>query len=336
MLLSICIPSYNRFKIFVPDLKNLLKAKSDDFEVIVVDNCSTQDKSELLSIDDKRLHVIQRDTAVSGPYNVGDCLRYAKGEFAMLCLDKDRVIGEKLDLFIDELRKNKNDLCGGYCFQNFSNQTEEIKIVEDNALYEFGFLNKHPSGDFYKNSLLKECYEKFPDSDIADPFMFDLFLSYCAANGKMMLYQKPMVFLERPNDSKNIKSLSFHKSDNTLFFFPNNRIQEFLVYLRHLSQYSVPQEVKDAETKIIYGKTVGDVTFGYKNCSESEAVSNHYNFPRRQVSFAEMKEHKEKLEQAFIETNLTELSKAEREQMIRKADIKFRLKYVYKKVFRKI
>ena len=55
ILLSICIPTYNRADIVYECVKECLKISGDDIEVVVNDNCSTDDtKGKLEKIVDKR------------------------------------------------------------------------------------------------------------------------------------------------------------------------------------------------------------------------------------------------------------------------------------------
>ena len=60
MVLSICIPSYNRLDELKKLLCSISKAKSDEFEVVVVDNGSSDD-IDFIKINDDRIRVIKRD-----------------------------------------------------------------------------------------------------------------------------------------------------------------------------------------------------------------------------------------------------------------------------------
>ena len=151
MTLSICIPSYNRFEKLNQTVEKILEAKSDDFEVVIIDNCSPRNIDEYVKFDDKRLRIIKREEPVYGAKSMGECILYGKGKYSLVLLDKDYIIGEKLDKFIETLIKY--DVCGGYCELN--SESDSVEIEEENQIEKFGFLSKHPSGNFYKMEVLR-------------------------------------------------------------------------------------------------------------------------------------------------------------------------------------
>lgn len=164
--LSICIPSYNRFHVLKRNILSILtKTKSMDFEVVIIDNQSPKDVIQTLDITDKRLRIIKRNVPVSGTENVNQCVLYARGKYALLCLDKDYIDGGYLDDFISCL-KNHNDIKGGICpvfskknghlLQKFTNRVIEKKT---DLLIHFGYTKKHPSGNFYLTECVKRAYQ---------------------------------------------------------------------------------------------------------------------------------------------------------------------------------
>lgn len=307
MLLSICIPSYNRFENLSKAVEGLLKSTSNDFEIVVVDNVSSKEIRDYLPQNDMRLRIVKRDIPVDGKQNVAECLRFANGEFAMLCLDKDMVKGRYIKDFLDVLATNR-DICGGYCTQNKSEETGNVIIESENAILKFGYLSKHPSGDFYKNSILKDIFERITQEELIDSFSFDLYMAKCASKGSMMIYDKPLVFLEKMQDTLKKKSYSFHKENNTLFFLPDNRMVQFQHYLQHLEKLDLPESIKVKKTMLIYNRTMVEATTVYKSIMKMKYICSHYRVEPVKVTFLEMVNQKNKLNKIFWNSNKVHIS----------------------------
>lgn len=289
LILSICIPSYNRFQALQRNLDSILKSKSNLFEVVIVDNCSPTDIYTELNVMDSRVRIIKRKEPVYGPRNVGECLAYAKGKYALLCLDKDYVNGEYLDNFIQCLQKY-SDICGGYCGQDWgiSIQCGDCIIYKENTLEEFAYLSKHPSGDFYRLDCIRSLFNDLSNPLFDDSFCFDLLLTECASRGKMMKFTTSLITVESREDSLKKKSLSFSKAANNLFFFPANRIQQFNVFCKHLATLGCNDESKWEVIPILYRRTLCQTTIEFRACMRDLMVCTHYQIALRKVSLTEM------------------------------------------------
>lgn len=289
LILSICIPSYNRFNAIQKNLGSILQAKSNLFEVVIVDNCSSSDLGLALKIKDPRVRIIRRTTPVYGPRNVGECLGYARGKYALLCLDKDYVNGEYLDNFIQCLQKYP-DICGGYCGQDWGIEIKagDTIIYEENALREFAYLSKHPSGDFYRMDCIRYLYCDLRNPLFDDSFCFDLLLAECASCGKMMKFTTSLITVESQEDSLKIKSLSFSKTANNLFFFPANRIYQFNIFCKHLDGLQCNNKSKWEVIPDLYRRTLVQTTIGFRFYMMNTMSCTHYKVLPRKVSFMEM------------------------------------------------
>lgn len=289
LILSICIPSYNRFRVIQKNLNSILESNSKQFEVIVVDNCSPEDIYQGLDISDSRVKIIRRKEPVYGPRNVSECLSYAKGKYALLCLDKDQVNGRYLEQFINCLQKNPN-ICGGYCGQDWGKgviDTEPL-IYTDNTLREFGYLSKHPSGDFYRMSCINKWFQDLSNPLLDDPFFFDILLAECASCGAMLKFQKAMITVESPEECLKIKSISISPEKGNLFFAPQNRIEQFKVFCKHLEQLRCNQKDKYKTLYDLYKRTLLYVTSAFKECMNNRNICIHYKITSRKVSFKEL------------------------------------------------
>lgn len=298
LILSICIPSYNRFEKLKMNLESILKAKSMDFEIIIVDNISPHPIEKYITIVDKRLRIIKRKKPVDGKYNIGNCFSYAKGLYTMLCLDKDFIQGDYLDKFLQELRQNSY-LAGGYCIQNKFKRNGSSFITKENAILNYGYLSKHPSGNFYKTEILLGVIKKLKLSERANTFSLDIYMAECAVKGAMMFYDKPLIYLEKSKDTIKVKSYSYKKEDNSIFFFPQNRVNQFRIYVRHLNTLSISKIMYMKILCRLYCDTLRYVTVGFQSLMKDKAVCTHYRLKCRDVTVNEMKENRRLLNQSF-------------------------------------
>lgn len=109
-LVSIIIPTYNRKKLTERLLKSILKSSYKNYEIIVIDDASSDDTSEYLRKRFKKINIQKnrKNLFAAGSRNVGQKL--ANGEF-ILFIDDDNVIDKNM---ISELvNALKNDLSIG-------------------------------------------------------------------------------------------------------------------------------------------------------------------------------------------------------------------------------
>jgi len=113
ILLSICIPSYNRGTYALRNVKELLKMPYDnEVEIIVSNNGSTYDTEgyEEISnrIDDSRIVYFQFNQNQHFLGNFWKVLELAKGKYALILSDEDQLILTALPHYLNLLKKYPN------------------------------------------------------------------------------------------------------------------------------------------------------------------------------------------------------------------------------------
>ncbi len=89
-LLSVCIPTYNRSLILKRTIENLIKLDSNDFEIVVSDNGSTDSTQEILhNIVDPRVSISRNEKNMGFVYNCINVLENSNGKYCMLLSDED-------------------------------------------------------------------------------------------------------------------------------------------------------------------------------------------------------------------------------------------------------
>src|SRR5437870_9918513 len=88
--ISVCVPTYNRAPLLRECLASLVRQTYRDIEIIVSDNCSTDDTPAVMAeCTDPRLRYYRNDTNI-GPYpNLNRCLELAKGDYVCILHDDD-------------------------------------------------------------------------------------------------------------------------------------------------------------------------------------------------------------------------------------------------------
>ncbi len=88
---SVCIPTYNYGRFIGDAIDSVLSQTFTDFELIVVDNCSTDNTREIVEkyvALDKRIKYIRNDENIGMVQNWNRCIQYAAGEYIkILCAD---------------------------------------------------------------------------------------------------------------------------------------------------------------------------------------------------------------------------------------------------------
>ena len=149
MLLSICIPTFNRPENLLNCLNSLSKQKSrDKFEVCISDNCSNVNIKKLITPYKKKLNINFKKNKKNLGFamNVLKVSLQAKGEFIWFLGDDDLVTKNSISYLLNLIKKNKdvdfyfinsNQLDKKY-LENFS-KPFDIKLTKKN---EDPFTNK--------------------------------------------------------------------------------------------------------------------------------------------------------------------------------------------------
>lgn len=287
MLLSICIPSYNRLDRVRENLESILLAKSNDFEVVILDNVSTQGNiEEYLDVEDKRVRIVKRKKPVKGPQNIQDALRIGLGKYVMVCIDRDIIDGRRLDDFLDALRKRKG-ISGGHCKIDCISSSGDVEYISKNDMAKVAYESRHPSGMFFRRSvyyseLKKESFKKHR----LNTFYEDLILARCICEGIYMVYNKPLVYQAATNGSA--KSYSYSAKNNSVYYFPEKRREQMKVYLEHLETLDLDGKLYDIMVKKIFENTVVLSTTMYRYAMRHKLMCYHYDVMPRYIDNREM------------------------------------------------
>jgi glycosyltransferase involved in cell wall biosynthesis len=147
-ILSIIIPTYNRYNTLIPVVNNLLKWESQDFEIIVQDNSSNNDiaLSYLLTItNEKRLKYFYTPYRLSAIENCDLAVSNSEGYYVCFIGDDDGIIPEILNICY-WLKKNSFDsMCCNVPLYTWTDMEHAISI---NNAYNGKLVIPKFTGDF--------------------------------------------------------------------------------------------------------------------------------------------------------------------------------------------
>jgi glycosyltransferase involved in cell wall biosynthesis len=114
---SVIIPTYNRARIVVKAIESVLAQTFRDFEIIVIDDGSTDDTVAVLAGFGERIRLVrQANQGVSAARNAG--IRLASGKWIAFLDSDDQWHPTKLEKQLQALEKHGGDICFARCVLN--------------------------------------------------------------------------------------------------------------------------------------------------------------------------------------------------------------------------
>jgi glycosyltransferase involved in cell wall biosynthesis len=130
MHFSVIIPTYNRARLLARTLESVWLQRFNDYEIIVVDDGSSDDtQAYLQSLHDKVRYVQQTNRGPGAARNMG--IGQARGDYIALLDSDDLWFPWSLDIFAHAIREHGRPHIVGGRFIEFTEETELSTIRED-------------------------------------------------------------------------------------------------------------------------------------------------------------------------------------------------------------
>lgn len=161
ILLSICIPTWNRGNRALENINSLLKLPYDnEIEFVVSDNGSTlyPDKYEQIkNYSDSRINYFKAEKNQGFLKNVLKVLDLAKGKFALIISDEDLIANDNLSTYLNilKLTKNISVLRPASTSTYTKSQNLNLSFGKD-ALLNIFLSNNYISGIIYNTKIFKD------------------------------------------------------------------------------------------------------------------------------------------------------------------------------------
>lgn len=135
LLVSVIIPTFNRVDLVVHAIDSVLNQTYPFFEIIVVDDCSTDNTISVLSKYGERISLVKNEinSYVGFARNYG--VTFAKGDYVAFLDSDDTWLPDKLELQMKWMRKNNFQISatGFYTFQqNLKPIEEKVRPYSEN------------------------------------------------------------------------------------------------------------------------------------------------------------------------------------------------------------
>ena len=115
-LVTVVLPVYNGGQYIGPAMQSILDQHFSDFEVVVIDDGSTDDTLQTLQKfeqQDLRVRVFSRENK-GLVYTLNEAIQQAKGEFVARMDADDLMTPKRLGMQVDALKSTGYDLCGSH------------------------------------------------------------------------------------------------------------------------------------------------------------------------------------------------------------------------------
>ncbi|KQS93206.1 glycosyltransferase [Chryseobacterium sp. Leaf394] len=288
VILSICIPTYNRVEKTVGLVKSILTYKEMDIEVVVLDNCSSDNTQNALNaISDTRFVYRRNDRNIGGMPNILKSLTYGSGKYVMLCLDKDSISAEHLNVFINKIKNTK--IVAGHCSLNSTDYGNDIIYGKGfESILSFAYNSEHPSGIFILNRVLKSnsLINKIIEDYGTFAFLPELLKAEVVLSGHAARINMPLVYTETKDECAVAVSHTY-KGEN-IYFLPSNIINTFNIYLNHISSLNLTTESKSVIINKIYNSLLLGSTLEYKNIMMDRSICSHHGLVPRKIKKKEL------------------------------------------------
>ena len=169
IVLSICIPTYNRGKVLVKNLNHLISFKSDEIEIVVSDNCSQDDtEGRIKKIRDPRIKYFRNRANLGFDENLLKCCERANGMYFFFLSDEDIIDLATLPWIIEIIKKSNNftQILGSVGDLRpakrklYYNPGDQLFKSGHNALVKILFENGYLSGVIIRNSVIEIAQAK--------------------------------------------------------------------------------------------------------------------------------------------------------------------------------
>lgn len=289
IIISFCVPSYNRSAMTKIMVDSIFEHKGNDIEVIVVDNCSTDDTVEILGkINDPRLRVIVNKENIGVHANMAESLRYGRGLYSFMALSREKLIGSQIADLIQFLKSEEFALV--YCGRDYTEGVNEIWEPGIDAVKKFGYNWLHPTGFIFNTKLIQQILSKIDSKNAYELYLHmpqDFWAAELALKGPSAIYRK--IIRKKVEESYLLNNVSsFVNKDDDVWFSPNGRIKQFEKYMSHLSNLSIGGKEKSKIFTWRYRSVLVTSTITYREKRSDPAACAHYSTTLKKISLKEL------------------------------------------------
>ena len=151
-LVSICIPVFNGANYINESINSVLMQDYPNFELVIIDNCSTDSTPELISsFHDDRIRYIKNSKNIGALNNFSKCIQEAKGEYFVLLPHDDLLLPGLLSEYVKRL----DDKSIGIVYSSVLVVDAEGNLLQTKIIHEENrkFNDKEALVDLFENFM---------------------------------------------------------------------------------------------------------------------------------------------------------------------------------------
>lgn len=340
IVLSICIPTFNSGQYLYDILLKFLQVKDNRFEIVISDNCSTDNSFEILSnIKDNRISVFQNSQNTGSYENGLRVLSRGKGKYLLFLTDKDCILSDNITKVLDILENNDFEV--GYSILNCRNRNLIVKNLNGikTCLKNLSYGTRHPSGFIFNKKLFdeKNIAKKYIQAEnIIKSYMVDFITADLFENYRGLIIKGAFIEINNPPYQGLEHSLTYSPEKNNLFFIPKNRLKVMQSFIQHLKSKGLRLSDRVYLTSKIIINTYCQCTSVYKRILNDIKMTEWYNLSKDFIQTEKNKDY-DKYFCGQITNNICEKISLENVLILinfavfyMQNKIKIRLKKVYK------
>ena len=142
-MISIALATYNGSKFIREQLDSILTQSMDDFEIIICDDCSTDNTMEILQeycSKDERIHIYKNSANVGFKNNFEHILSLCNGEYIAFCDQDDVWEANHLEILYNNIGNND-------CIGANSLIIDEKGVSQNKTLLEYWPIHVMPKNE---------------------------------------------------------------------------------------------------------------------------------------------------------------------------------------------
>jgi glycosyltransferase involved in cell wall biosynthesis len=287
--LAICIPTYNRSEKVFKLVNDLLLTKFDWMQIVVSDNCSTDDTiAKLRQIVDPRLRLHENTKNEGAIANYLNAIGKSDAVYSLFLTDKDSINIDHLASVADALEKYMP--VAGYIKYDVASPAKTRIAPESLKLFIAGYRCIHPSGYFFASTNLKDRLRdpSLRSALLGTSFPFELLLSSCSGDGDLAILQIPLITQESPAEYCAVKSHTYSATQGNLYFAPANRLATFSRFVDDINKNCAGKlDGRLTKIRLLYW-FMSVSTLGYAKVTSDASFRDHYRIKEQEIYFPEI------------------------------------------------
>jgi glycosyltransferase involved in cell wall biosynthesis len=275
---SVIIPTYNRAHYLEQAIKSVLAQTFQDYELIILDNASTDNTPEVVrKFIDKRIKYVRNDINIGSLNNFNKGLEMASGDYVIIFHDDDIMVPQLIEKEVEILDEDKNVVLVA---ANISIIDNNGRILKKKALgiNRDVIFNKY---EFIYSFLKDNCALPCPTVMIRRNFINDKKIRFRSEVGpnadsymwmEINLYDKKIYLLHEP-----LVLYRHHEAQESRINFFERNIKGYKYSLKLLKdnklEYIIPYLKKNA-TYYLISVLSNKLAYGYINRGDFKEYIN--------------------------------------------------------------